>query len=157
MSYRIQRPQIIVLALVTVVVSVGLANRSSAEFKKAPVVESTQDPNAVAKSFLDIPVEKLSPRLLEIRGLLASQQDQLLKLTAQYKAATTDQEALRVQREIHDLKRNTEASMIRVQLRFARLEGNEEGVSQLEEMLNRIESKPGILPPTERPPVAENK
>ena len=82
--------------------------------------------------------EKLSPRLLEIRERIEWEQTKLAELSEAYLAATNGDEALRIQRKIHELKAGTELAILEIQLRQARLESKVETVQRLEAALEKV-------------------
>jgi arginine/lysine/ornithine decarboxylase len=87
---------------------------------------------------LKAPRETLSPRLLEIRDRLETDQAQLEKLAAAYQEAGSGQEALRIQRQIHELKTGTEIAVLEIQLRYARLESDTIAATRLEAELEEM-------------------
>ncbi len=115
------------------------------------VPQAVDEPAPVHPGLMAVPREELSPRLLEIRDFLEGRDQQVKELTARYRAATDNAEAMRLMREIHDLKSGTEAGLLEIQLRWARQENNREAVAQLEETLARVEAGPKVLAPGNRP------
>lgn len=105
----------------------------------------------VRPGLMEVPRETLSPRLLEIREFLEGRDQQVEALTARYRAATDNAEAMRLMRQIHDVKSGTEVGILKIQLRWAREENNREAVAQLEETLARVEAGPKVLAPQSRP------
>jgi hypothetical protein len=135
---------------------VALADPQAPPTRDGLTPQSLQEPAPVRPGFLQAPRETLSPRLLEIRDLLEGRDLQLRDLTARYRSATDDAEALRIQREIHDLKAGTELALLGIQLRHARQEGNHEAVARLEATLQRVEAGPQYQPaPARVRPVAD--
>jgi hypothetical protein len=114
------------------------------------VPQTVDEPAAAPPGLLELPRESLSPRLLEIRDLLEGRDKQLEALSARFRDAADDAEAMRIQREIHDLKSGTEVELLKIQLRYARREENHEAVVRLEETLARVEAGPVILAPEPR-------
>jgi hypothetical protein len=106
---------------------------------------------------LELPRESLSPRLLEIRDLLEDRDRQVEDLVARFRAAADDVEAMRIQRKIHELKSGTEVELLKIQLRYARLDENPEAVARLQETLARVEAGPVVLPPEARPRPQTNR
>ena len=112
---------------------------------------------APADALLEMPLEDLSPRLREMRELLENEKQALTELRAQYAAATDETEALRVQRQIHELKRGTEAGMLQIQLKHARLDGNDLAVAHLEDILSEINTSAKVETPQDRPDPGQNR
>jgi len=100
--------------------------------------------------FLELPLEDLPPHLRAIREVLDERAAALTELEARYEAATSDTQALEIQREMHELKRDTELELLNAQLDVARLEGNVDKVEELEFILETIESREGVLGPAVR-------
>jgi hypothetical protein len=126
------------------------APASDREGQVQPVAAVSEDA-AVVPTFLELPLEELPPRLRAIREVLDAQNSKLVELQARYEAATSDDQALLVQREMHELKRGTELAMINAQLEFARQEGNTEKIAELEAILESVELRAGVMGPAERP------
>ena len=118
---------------------------------------TSQDQPAAPKGLMELPLAELTPRLLDIRVLLENEKATLDELRAQYMAATSDAEALRIQRRIHDVKRGTETGLLKIQLKHARLDGNAAAVSQLEETLRQLDNPPVFEAPQDRPTSGQNR
>ena len=106
---------------------------------------------AVAPSFLELPIEDLPPHLRLVREILDERREALAEMQSRYELATSDEQALLIQREMHELKRGTELALLNAQLVFARQEGDADKVAALEAILENATSRAGVLGPAERP------
>lgn len=140
------------LMLSLLLVFVVLADGPERRLVPLPLQESG-DPRL---TLTEVPEKELPARLQPIRDLLQQRDFALAELQARYSQAASNVEALRIQREMHDLKRGTETALLRVQLEFAREEGQSEKIDELERILERIDAREGLLGPVARPrPVSD--
>lgn len=146
-----QRTSRLALAPLLAAVLALAAAEAAQEPSPGLVPQANHTPTAAPLGLLALPRESLSPRLLEIRDLLEGRDKQLETLTAQFQAASDDAEAMRIMREIHTLKAGTELELLKIQLRYARKDGNHEAVARLEETLARIKAGPKVISPNPRP------
>ncbi|RKZ13040.1 hypothetical protein DRQ53_04785 [bacterium] len=141
------RPVFVALILCVIIATPAPAADSEAGVRPAVASEAA----VVVLNFLELPLEELPPRLRVIREILDTRSVALAELQARYEAATSDEQALLVQREMHELKQGTELTLLQAQLEFAREEGAVEKVAELESILDRATSRAGVLGPVERP------
>ena len=83
---------------------------------------------------------KRSPMVIEIDTMLGEQDALLEELYAELKSAPDAAAALEVQREIEAVKRDSERSMLQIQLDFARVKGTPEQVEALEKALHDFDN-----------------
>jgi hypothetical protein len=134
----------------TLILCIMLVSPASAA---EPGVQPAASPGAVEvpPGFLELPLEELPPHLRVIREVLDSRGARLTELQLRYEGASSDEQALEIQREIHILKQGTELALLNAQLEFARQEGDSQKVTELEAILETIRSRDGVLGPAARP------
>ncbi len=125
------------------------APASEGEAQVQPVAVPEDAP--VVPGFLELPLEDLPPHLRLVREILDTRREELAGLQARYELATSNEQALLIQREMHELKRGTELALLNAQLVFARQEGDADKVAELEAILENATSRAGVLGPAERP------
>jgi hypothetical protein len=105
-----------------------------------------------------LPAERpLSPMMLEIQGALAEQQRQVAALDARFVEATDEAAALAIQRQIEQVKQDTELAILAIQARHARAAGDENLAQSIEAAIAAIQNPPPPPAPTvERPVPATN-
>ena len=81
---------------------------------------------------------ELSPMMVEIEAALEATRLEVADLKLQYEAAVSDEQAMEIMREVARVKRAGSVEFMRIQLRHARLAGNEELVTELEEVIARM-------------------
>ena len=81
------------------------------------------------------PARKSSPMVLEIDAMLGEQDARLEELYVELAAAPDPAAALAVQKRIEEVKRDSERSMLQIQLDHARVSGTPEQVEALERAL----------------------
>lgn len=87
----------------------------------------------------------------EIQNVLALEQTDLAALQEDLKNAPNEQDALQVLRAIAQRKQDTEIAVLRVQERHARLSGDEEAATRIEQSIRRIlNPEPMVLSPEAR-------
>lgn len=148
-SIRRHAPRLVLIPLLLVALAIVAAAPTGPAAGLVPRDHPETAP--VRPGFMEVPRETLPPRLLEIREFLEGRDQQVEELTARYRAATDNAEAMRLMRKIHDLKSGTEVGILKIQLRWAREENNREAVARLEETLARVEAGPKAPAPQSRP------
>ena len=91
-----------------------------------------------------LPIEQLSSRAAEIRGLTDQEGAALSALNQRLERSTSDGERRMVLQEIQDLKSATEKQILGVQLRHARSSGDAELIAALEAALEASQPEPPI-------------
>jgi len=138
------------LILAILVACLALAALVSAQ-DRAQLEPTTAPAKKIERpSFTEMPLEKLPPRQRVIRKILDERASKLKELQERYDAASSDAEALQIQREMHQLKQGTEIALLKAQLEFAQTEGQSEKVTKLEKILEQIDTREGVLGPAER-------
>lgn len=138
------------LILAILVACLALAALVSAQ-ERAKLEPTTAPAQKIERpSFTEMPIEKLPPRQQVIRKILDDRASKLKELQERYDAASSDAEALQIQREMHVLKQGTEIALLKAQLEFARTEEQSEKVAKLEKILQQIDAREGVLGPVER-------
>jgi hypothetical protein len=127
--------------------------------KVAPVAPaSAEAPAPVEEAAAPaVPKRPLSPMMTEIRALLDADAEQVAALRQRIAKASSPEEALVLQRQIEQLKLDTEVSLLRVQAKHARAAGRTEVASRLEAAISELLNPPKIQAPAARPvPSREN-
>ncbi|MEN8006213.1 MAG: hypothetical protein ABFS42_04320 [Candidatus Krumholzibacteriota bacterium] len=88
------------------------------------------------------PARELSPMMLEIQAAMESASLRVAELKRRHDAAISDDEAMALAREAAKVKRESRIEMMRIQLRYARQDGNTELVAELEDIVTRMEAPP---------------
>ena len=91
-----------------------------------------------------------TPAMLEIDALLEVERVQLAELKARLQAAPDEETALAIQREVRQLKMETELEILRVQIRSAREMGRLDTVERLEQTIEYLTNPRPVNPPVER-------
>ncbi len=97
------------------------------------------------------PPVKLSPMMAEIQTTLEASRLAVAELSVRFKAAGDEREALDLATRIASAKLEGRLEMLRIQLRYARDEGREEAVTELEEAITRMTAPPRTGQPIARP------
>jgi hypothetical protein len=82
--------------------------------------------------------QRLSPLHQEMRKILIAEKNQLTELFKEFARETDSQGALAVQRRIHQVKTETEISLLTAQAKSARSQGRKEDAERMEEAIKRI-------------------
>jgi hypothetical protein len=88
------------------------------------------------------PVREISPMMLEIQAAVETTRLQVAELKRRHDAAVNDAEAMDLMREAARIKRDSRVEMMRIQLRYARQDGNAELVAELEDIVTRMTAPP---------------
>jgi len=88
------------------------------------------------------PARELSPMMQEIQIAMETARLQVADLKLRHDAAVNDEEAMDIMREVVRVKRESRVEMMRIQLRYARLDGNTELVAELEDIVSRMTAPP---------------
>lgn len=89
-----------------------------------------------------IPTRELSPMMTEIKAAIETARLEVAELKFQYEAAVDDRAAMEIMREVARVKRESRVGMMRIQLRYARLDGNDELAVELEEIVTKMTAPP---------------
>jgi len=92
--------------------------------------------------FAEEPTHELSPMMTEIMASMEVTRLEVADLKLRYEAATDNQAAMEIMREVTRVKKESRVEMMRIQLRYARLDGNDELVTKLEEIVARMTAPP---------------
>lgn len=87
---------------------------------------------------LHAPDRPVSPMMLEIRGVMDAAQAESELLHQRFAAASNEQEALAVQRELEKLMQDSEIEILHVQARYARERGDQELADEIESSIAKI-------------------
>jgi hypothetical protein len=93
----------------------------------------------------------LSPMMAEIEAAMEATRMEVADLKLQYETAVSDEQAMEIMREVARVKREGRVELMRIQLRHARLAGNDGLVLQLEEVIARMTAPPVKGTPVPRP------
>ncbi len=106
-----------------------------------------------------LPSERpLSPMLVEIQSALAEQQRQVAALDARFAETTDATAALAIQREIEQIKQDTELAILAIQARHARAAGDENLAQSIDAAIATLQNPPPPpAPAVERPVPADNR
>ena len=134
---------LIVSVLLVVTGSVGVV------FSAEPPVKVEARPAAPTSE--TTPTPELSPMAAEINAAIETARLEVADLKRRQEAAINDQDALDIMREAARVKRECRVEMMRIQLRYARLDGNDELTAELEDIVARM-----TAPPVKGQPVPRN-
>jgi len=85
---------------------------------------------------------ELSPMMMEITASMETARLEVADLKLRYEAAVDNETAMEIMREVARIKKESRIEMMRIQLRYARLDGNDELVTELEEIITRMTAPP---------------
>jgi hypothetical protein len=105
----------------------------------------------VAPALRPARVAQPSPMMVEIRAVLDQERTSLKSLNERFRAAKDDATAQALQREIAQVKQDSEIAILRVQAKHARLAGHDAVAAYLEGAIRTILSPPVQLPASARP------
>ena len=88
------------------------------------------------------PTRELSPMMVEINAAIETARLEVAELKLRYDAAVDDRAAMEIMLEVARVKRERSVEMMRIQLRYARLNGNDELVAELEEIVTKMTAPP---------------
>jgi len=97
------------------------------------------------------PTRELSPMAAEINETIETARLEVAGLKQRQEAAINNQDALDIMREVVRVKRECRVEMMRIQLRYARLDGNAPLVTELEDIVSRM-----TAPPAKGEPIPRN-
>jgi hypothetical protein len=97
------------------------------------------------------PVRELSPMMQEITASMEAARLEVADLRLRYEAASDNQAAMEIMREVARGKHESRVDMMRIQLRYARLDGRDEAVAKLEAAITRMTTPPEKGEPIPRP------
>jgi len=153
-----------IVVILLIVAAVALANTNTdpaAPANQTPgtsTVEQPGDNPPEVRSLLDLPqsqVLKLSAMHQEMRTLLLQERETLDQLYTQFKAEQDPLLSFEIQKQIQQLKIETEISVIRIQADHARKDGREEDAKRIEQelsvMINRAQLEAANATTPERP------
>jgi hypothetical protein len=98
---------------------------------------------------------RLSPMAAELAQVIDAERSALTVLQARFDHATSEHEALAVQREIEQLKTMTEIALLHVQAKHARLKGREAVARRIDAAVEELMRPPLVRDPLHRPAPAE--
>ena len=101
------------------------------------------------------PRRRLSPMAAELAQAIAAERSALTELQARFDHANGDREALAVQREIEQLKRGTEITLLRIQAKHARLKGHEAVARRIDAVIDEVTRPQAARDPVRRPTPVE--
>ena len=127
---------VLVLAFLVCAVAPAPAGAADDAVAPAPAVKRVAQP---------------SPMMVEIRAVLDSERASLKSLNERFRAAKDDATAQALQREIAQVKQDSEIAILRVQAKHARLAGHDAVAAYLEGAIRTILSPPVQLPLSSRP------
>jgi hypothetical protein len=88
------------------------------------------------------PPRELSPMMAEINAAMETARLEVADLKLRYEAETDDKAAMEIMREVARVKRESRVEMMRIQLRHARKDGNEDLVLELEGIVAKMTAPP---------------
>jgi hypothetical protein len=88
------------------------------------------------------PTRELSPMMTEIMATMEAARLEVADLKLRHEAATDNETAMEIMREVARVKKESRVDMMRIQLRYARLDGNDELVTKLEEIVAKMTAPP---------------
>ena len=96
---------------------------------------------------------ELSPMMMEITASMEIARLEVADLKLRYESAVDNETAMEIMCEVARIKKESRVEMMRIQLRFARLDGNDELVAELEEIVTRMTAPPrkGVPIPRDNP------
>jgi hypothetical protein len=98
------------------------------------------------------PAERpLSPMMAEIEAALAATRETVAELGARYKATRDQATACSLVEQIRETKLAGHVEIYEIQLRYARQDGRQEAVAELEMMIESLTSPPRRGEPMSRP------
>jgi len=84
----------------------------------------------------------LSPMMVEINAAIETARLEVAELKLRHEAAVDDKTAMEIMGEVIRVKRESRVEMMRIQLRYARLAGNDELIAELEEIVEKMTAPP---------------
>ena len=88
------------------------------------------------------PAREISPMMMEIQAAMETARLQVAELKRRHDDTVNDEEAMDIMREAARIKRESRVEMMRIQLRYARQDGNAEQVAELEDIVIRMTAPP---------------
>ena len=85
---------------------------------------------------------EISPMMQEIQANFESARAEVAELLKRHEAAISSEEKLQILREAAEIKRESRIEMMRIQLRYARQDGKEELVAELEDIIAKMTAPP---------------
>ena len=85
---------------------------------------------------------ELSPMMMEITASMETARLEVADLKLRYEASVDNETAMEIMHEVARVKKESRVEMMRIQLRYARLDGNDELVTELEEIVTRMTAPP---------------
>ncbi len=85
---------------------------------------------------------EISPMMTEIYAAVETMKLEIADLKLQYDAAVSNEQAMEIMQEIARVKKENRVEMMRIQLRYARLAGNEKQIAELEAVIAKMTSPP---------------
>jgi len=94
--------------------------------------------------------QRLSPQMREIQAALAQEHRAIQEILSELEAADDEDAAMELLARLHDVKRDTEVEILRIQARHARLAGREELAREIDAAIERLLAPPPTPVPQER-------
>jgi len=101
------------------------------------------------------PADEPTPRTHALRAVLDAEQAQLAELQGRLESAPDTDAALAIQREIEQVKQQTEIDLLAAQARFAREAGQEEQAVAIEAAITELTAPRPVGVPQDRPAPAD--
>lgn len=127
------------LILISVLVVTGAV---VAALAADPPVKAKVEARPVTSTAGETPTRVLSPMMVEINAAIETARIEVADLKLRYEAAVIDEAAMEIMREVVRVKHESRVEVMRIQLRYARLDGNDELVSELEEIVTKMTAPP---------------
>jgi hypothetical protein len=112
-------------------------------------VQKVDSPSS-AKGARKSPAHELSPMMLEIQASMEAVRLEVAELKLRYEAAVNGDEAREIMLEATRVKKEGRIEIMRIQLRHARLNGDDELVAELEEIVTKMTAPPAKGEPVPR-------
>lgn len=96
-------------------------------------------------------VARVNPMMTEIRAVLDGERTTLARLNQRFRAAADGADAEAIQKEIAQVKLDSEIAVLRVQVKYARAGGRDAVAAFLEGAIRAMQSPPVQLPAETRP------
>jgi hypothetical protein len=96
------------------------------------------------------PAREISPMMMEIFAAQEAMKLEIADLKLQYDAAGSNEQAMEIMHEMARVKKESRVEMMRIQLRYARLAGNEEQIAELEVVIAKMTAPPAKGTPISR-------
>jgi hypothetical protein len=124
----------------------------------SPVADAPVADDAEVPDILAVDRASLSPMLQEILAAWDASQVAVAALDQSFRAASDATTALAIQRQIEDLRQQTEVRILGIQAKYARQEGRIEDAEEIEAAIEEMTTPTPRGEPVDRPaPTARNQ